>query len=90
MPDGAGHPGENPLSGESERFEYRLTEKGKDFYEPFMVMMRWGDKWLSGSKPPLRLRHRDCGRDFSAVVVCDHCRKELDPRQMGFNLNYAL
>jgi DNA-binding HxlR family transcriptional regulator len=73
-----------------ERFEYRLTEKGRDFYGPFIVMMRWGDKWLSGRKPPLRLRHRDCGRDFSAVVVCDHCRQELDPRQMDFTLRYAL
>ncbi|MCX5888357.1 MAG: helix-turn-helix domain-containing protein [Deltaproteobacteria bacterium] len=73
-----------------ERFEYRLTEKGKDFYEPFMVMMRWGDKWLSDSKPPLRLRHRDCGRDFAAVVVCDHCHQELDPRQMGYTLRYTL
>jgi len=73
-----------------ERFEYRLTEKGKDFYGPFIAMMRWGDKWLSGSKPPLRLRHRDCDRDFFAVLVCDHCHQELNPRQMGFTLNYAL
>ncbi len=73
-----------------ERFEYRLTEKGKDFYGPFIVMMHWGDRWLSGSRPPLALRHRDCGRDFSAVVVCDHCHQELDPRQMGFSLSYVL
>ncbi len=73
-----------------ERFEYRLTEKGKDFYGPFIAMMRWGDKWLSGGKPPLRLRHRDCDRDFGAVLVCDHCHQELNPRQMGFTLNYAL
>ncbi len=73
-----------------ERFEYRLTEKGKDFYGPFIAMMRWGDRWLSGGRPPLRLRHRDCDRDFSALLVCDHCHQELNPRQMGFTLNYAL
>lgn len=71
-----------------ERFEYRLTAKGKDFYGPFIAMMRWGDKWLAGGKPSLKLRHRDCGRDFQPLVVCDHCHKELDPRQMGFTLNY--
>jgi DNA-binding HxlR family transcriptional regulator len=73
-----------------ERFEYRLTEKGKDFYGPFLVMMRWGDKWLAGGKPTLKLRHRDCGRDFQPLVVCDHCHWELDPRQMGFSLSYVL
>jgi DNA-binding HxlR family transcriptional regulator len=73
-----------------ERFEYRLTEKGKDFYGPFLVMMRWGDKWLAGGKPTLKLRHRDCGRDFQPLVVCDHCHRELDPRQMGFALSYVL
>jgi len=76
---------ENP-----ERFEYRLTEKGKDFYGPFIAMMRWGDKWLAGGKPSLKLRHRDCGQDFQPLVVCDHCYQELDPRQMDFTLNYVL
>lgn len=71
------------------RFEYRLTEKGKDFYGPFIVMLRWGDKWLSGGRPPLKLSHRDCDRDFYAVVVCDHCRRELDPRQMSYTLGYT-
>jgi DNA-binding HxlR family transcriptional regulator len=26
-----------------ERFEYRLTDKGRDIYGPLIVMMRWGD-----------------------------------------------
>ena len=73
-----------------ERFEYRLTEMGKDFYGPFIVMMRWGDKWLADGKPALKLRHRDCSRDFQPLVVCDHCHRELDPRHMGFSLNYVL
>jgi hypothetical protein len=41
-------------------------------------------------KPPLILRHQDCDRAFFAVLVCDHRRQELNPRQMGFTLNYGL
>jgi DNA-binding HxlR family transcriptional regulator len=73
-----------------ERFEYRFTEKGRDIYGPLIVMMRWGDKWVSDGKPPLLLRHRDCGKDFSAIIACDQCRKELLPHDMSYELRYTL
>src|SRR5947209_3973489 len=28
------------------RYEYRLTEKGRDFYPVLAAMIRWGDRWL--------------------------------------------
>ena len=36
-----------------ERYEYPLTEKGKDLYGPLIAMLRWGDDWLARGKPPL-------------------------------------
>jgi DNA-binding HxlR family transcriptional regulator len=72
------------------RHEYRLTEMGRDLYGPLLVMMAWGDKWLSGGKAPLKLRHRECDHDFHAIVVCDKCDTELDPREMSYVLRYAL
>ena len=29
------------------RFEYRLTEKGRDLYDVLVAMWRWGDRWQS-------------------------------------------
>jgi len=71
-----------------ERHEYRLTEMGKDLYGAFITMAAWGDRWLAGGDPPLLLTHRDCGHDFSAVVICDRCRKPIEAHAMRYRLNY--
>jgi DNA-binding HxlR family transcriptional regulator len=71
-----------------ERFEYRLTEKGKDLYGPLAAMLRWGDRWLSRDEPPLILTHQICGRDFVPTVICDHCRGALNAHDMSYRLNY--
>jgi DNA-binding HxlR family transcriptional regulator len=73
-----------------ERFEYRFTAKGRDLYAPMIVMMHWGDKWLSDGRAPLVLRHRKCQHDFFARVICSHCHEELDPRQVDYELRYSL
>ncbi len=73
-----------------ERFEYRFTPKGYDLYGSMIVMMHWGDKWLSGGRSPLTLRHRGCQKDFFAQVVCSECRQVLEPRQTTYQLRYAL
>ena len=39
-----------------DRYEYLLTDMGRDLYGPFVAMLSWGDRWLSG-KPPLILTH---------------------------------
>jgi len=71
-----------------ERYEYPLTEKGKDLYGPLIAMLRWGDDWLACGKPPLILTHKKCGHDFNPAVVCDHCREPLLARDMSYRLNY--
>lgn len=72
------------------RFEYIMTEMGLDLYGSMLVMMRWGDKWLSGGKPPLTLRHSNCDHDFHASVVCDQCGEELNPYDVSYTLHYHL
>ena len=32
------------------RFEYRLTAKGRDFFDVVAAMLRWGDRWLDGGR----------------------------------------
>jgi hypothetical protein len=45
--------------------------------------MRWGDRHLSGELgPPVVLRHNPCGHAAEPLLVCSHCREELDPHEV--------
>ncbi len=59
------------------RYEYRLTEKGKDLLPVFLVMMRWGDTWEFEGEGPASLTHTTCGHTTKAVAVCSGCGEEL-------------
>jgi DNA-binding HxlR family transcriptional regulator len=64
---------------EPERFEYRLTQAGRDLYPAVIAIMKWGDEYLSTEAgPPVVLRH-SCGELIDPVLVCDHCREPLHP-----------
>jgi DNA-binding HxlR family transcriptional regulator len=59
------------------RFEYHLTDAGRDLYPVILTLMRWGDQYLAGDDgPPLALRHR-CGHQVVAQVVCQACGEPL-------------
>ena len=65
------------------RFEYRLTEKGRDVYPILAAMAAWGDRWLTGPEgTPLVLHHSACDHDMHAVVVCSQCEEPLDVREV--------
>ena len=66
-----------------ERFEYRLTEKGRDLYPVLMALVGWGDKWLDeGRGAPLEYIHQPCGHKFRPVMVCSACGEALSPKQV--------
>lgn len=71
-----------------ERYEYVLTDMGRDLYGPLVAMLAWGDKWLSNGKPPLILRHKTCGLEFRAEVICDQCHKPIVAADMKYRLTY--
>jgi DNA-binding HxlR family transcriptional regulator len=71
-----------------DRYEYLLTDMGRDLYGPFVAMLRWGDRWLSGGKPPLLLKHVTCGHDFHASVICDQCKQPISAAEMRYKLTY--
>ena len=44
------------------RYEYVLTDKGRDLYPVVATLLAWGDKWLSAPDgPPALTVHTDCG-----------------------------
>lgn len=65
------------------RFEYRLTEKGRDLYPVILMLKQWGDRWMAGPEgPPALHRHRNCGHITTAVLVCSECQETLTPFDM--------
>jgi hypothetical protein len=65
------------------RYEYRLTDKGREVYPILAAMAAWGERWLTGPEgTPLVLHHTVCDHDMRAVVVCGECQQPLDVRQV--------
>lgn len=60
------------------RYEYVLTDKGRDIYGVLAAMSAWGDRWLASEDgPPVITHHTACGHDTHAEVVCAHCGEPL-------------
>jgi DNA-binding HxlR family transcriptional regulator len=68
-------------------YEYVLTDAGRDLYGPIVALLHWANVYLPpAGEPELRLRHRTCGSQTHAEVVCATCGKELDPRDVDVEL----
>jgi len=80
-----------PYQQKPQRFEYRLTPKGRDLFPVLLTMMRWGNRWLDdGSGNTLQLQHQLCGDIIEPELVCSHCKQPLTParvRAVGIHLN---
>lgn len=63
-----------------ERFEYRLSESGRDFYPAIVALMAWGDKWRPRKQgAPLVLTDKHCGKRLRPIVICTNTGKKLSP-----------
>lgn len=64
-----------------ERFEYRLTEKGRDLQPVLLAILAWGDRYTADpAGPPLEAVHDECGKAFHMVPTCSRCGGEVDAR----------
>jgi len=77
-----------PYQTSPDRFEYRLTNMGRDLFGPFLAMLAWGDRWLSEGQPPLILTHLTCGHDFVPEVLCDQCLEPVKASEMRYKMAY--
>jgi DNA-binding HxlR family transcriptional regulator len=65
------------------RFEYRLTEKGRDLYPVMTALLRFGDRWLADADgAPLELIHRGCGAVATPTLACPECGELVSARDM--------
>jgi DNA-binding HxlR family transcriptional regulator len=65
-----------------ERFEYRLTEKGRDLWPLLMAAVNWGDRYHAEHGPPRIFVHRNCGGELTDRRTCSKCGKELTVREV--------
>jgi DNA-binding HxlR family transcriptional regulator len=72
-----------PYQERPRREEYRLTEKGLDFYPVLLSLVHWGDKHMAGSDgPPVVHIHKPCGHRTRGVLTCSECGAPLHAREI--------
>jgi DNA-binding HxlR family transcriptional regulator len=73
-----------PYAERPTRYEYRLTDKGRAFWDVLAAMWRWGSDWLwvDGKRPPVMLVDPDTGAEIRPVVVDERTGKRLDVRRL--------
>lgn len=65
------------------RFEYRLTEKGRDLFPVVVALRQWGDKWNPTPEgQPLDLRDRETSQPIQQVTVQSSDGKTLTIRDV--------
>lgn len=70
----------NAYSERPPRFEYRLTEKGRDLAIPLLALMQWGDRHLSDKPPRIARRRSDRSRVKAVLVARDD--SGVDPAEV--------
>jgi DNA-binding HxlR family transcriptional regulator len=66
------------------RHEYRLTDKGRAFWDVLAAMWRWGTdwQWPAGDGPSVVLKDRETGAVVQPVVIDEHTGERLDIRRL--------
>lgn len=75
------------------RYEYRLTEMGRDLHPVMVTLSLWGQRWMADpSGPPVTLVHRadrGCGRPTRPVLVCQECGDPVGARDITVEFGAA-
>ena len=67
------------------RYEYRLTEKGRDLYPFMLAVWAWETRWSHESHIPPTLTHITCGEQMRPVFRCHQCHTKVHMRGVSFN-----
>lgn len=59
------------------RYQYALTEMGRELVGLTVALTQWGDRWFDdGDGPPIVFEH-SCGARLHAEIVCSECGESL-------------
>ncbi len=60
------------------RYDYLLTEAGRELAPVLMALTAWGDRWVTpDGGPPAVFEHAGCGRLFTPTVACSSCGEPI-------------
>ena len=71
-----------PYSEHPPRYDYRLTDRGRDLWPVITAMRQWGDRHAAPDGPPVQVVHKACGHVSDAVLVCSSCGEHLGARDV--------
>ncbi len=65
-----------------DRYEYRLTDRGRELRVPLIALMHWGDRYLAPDGPPLVVEHATCGGAVVEQLVCSGCGEPVAAHEL--------
>jgi len=76
-----------PYAERPVRYEYRLTDKGRAFWDVLAAMFRWGSDWLwHEDEPRVVLVDRESGSEVRPLMVDERTGERLDVRRLRVGL----
>jgi DNA-binding HxlR family transcriptional regulator len=66
------------------RFEYHLTEAGKELFAVLVNLLAWGERWAV-EEPPMFLEHH--GHRVQATTVCGVCGEAIHGQDLHWTSN---
>ncbi|MCF6288217.1 MAG: helix-turn-helix transcriptional regulator [Proteobacteria bacterium] len=65
------------------RYEYCLTQMGKDIFPIIISLAQWSNKWiLAEDEVAIVYKHLQCDTITHAVMGCSNCGEEINPRDI--------
>jgi DNA-binding HxlR family transcriptional regulator len=78
----AGVLSKQPYQDNPPRYDYVLTDKGRDLWPLLTALRQWGDKHAAPHGPPVQVTHKACGKITQLVLSCEHCGERVTARDM--------
>ena len=66
----------------SEHFEYRLTDKGRELAFVIVALTEWGDRWVAPDGRPVLYTHSVCDGPITQQLTCANCGQVHDPAEV--------
>ena len=72
--------------GHRTRYEYRLTQAGRDLRPVLIALIAWGDRYRAEADgPPIVLTHEECGAPVTLAVECAHGHRVAPETRLRIN-----
>jgi len=75
-----------PYQDNPPRYDYLLTDKGRDLWPVLTALRQWGDRHAAAHGPPVEIEHRGCGQRTQLVLTCENCGERVGSRDVQMHV----